>query len=255
MPRHPRRRGLPAVIVSVDGAASHGADRPGRVVRTSKTAMAVHARRPDSFEELLGAGVDPVHVLDDAGRPALGALARRSIVAQEHRSSSLQLRRPHAEEELRRGGHAEKVGEEDRALLALQVQRLRAARRRAVASPRADPLREVEVARAQLQDRSIRHGAPVGRARRLELQVAVRIEAAKELVEQARLADAGSPAIRTMAPSPLIGRASERRTSRCQLALASDQRRQPALPRHLEPGPAADLAVHGVGAHRLGSCP
>src|SRR5207302_1318995 len=38
---------------------------------------------------------------------------------------------------------------------------------------------------------------------------------------------------------------------RLELLLAADQRRQTALPRHLQPGLAADLTAHGVGTHRL----
>ena len=51
-------------------------------------------------------------------------------------------------------------------------------------------LRQIEVPPVQLHDRAIGHRLAVGRARRLQLQGAGCVQAAQELVEQARLADA-----------------------------------------------------------------
>ena len=239
-------------IVSVD-AGSHAMDGPGRVVRTSKTAWACSALG-QQLQELLGAGVDPVHVLDHQHDRRSLAFAGRAP-RRGDRSSSLSSCAP-CEADRRNSGGADAPRKWARRIEGSSP------RGRAL-QPLGDalsdflgrhPLREAEVSAVQLHDRPISHRVPVGCARRLELQVAVRIEAAQELVQEARLANAGVAGDQDDA-SGAIARASERRREPLPLGSATHERGQPALPGDLEPGAAADLARHARSRAPARSCP
>ena len=117
------------------------------------------------------------------------SLARRNTSRSTLQGPLLQLRTGQAIEELRRGGHAEEVGEQDDRLLSLQAQELQLLGHAASDPLAADPLREIEVAPQQLHDRAVRHGAAEGHAGRLQLEGSFRLEPAQELVEQAGFAD------------------------------------------------------------------
>src|SRR5262245_33931250 len=84
--------------------------------------MAEQARR-QMRQEFLGGRIDPVQVLDDENerRQLAGA---EEHVAQYAQEPLFQLSTGQAVEKLRRGGHAEEVGEQNRALLILQAQAL-----------------------------------------------------------------------------------------------------------------------------------
>ena len=111
-------------------------------------------------------------------------------------------------------------------------------------------LREIEVAEQELQDRAVRDGAAVRGARGLELEDVGPVEAAQELVEQARLADPRLPGQQDDRPLAR-GRAPEGPREHGELAVAPHQRAQRALRGDLEPGAALHLARERVGADRL----
>ena len=72
----------------------------------------------------------------------------------------------------------------------------------------------------------------------------------QELVEQPGFADA-RVADDHCDGALAVGGVAVQRGEGLELALAADQRRQPALLRHLQPGSATDLAGQDVGADRL----
>ena len=231
-----QRRGEPCGCVA----------RPRR--QHQQDAMAGQAGR-QMRQEFLGGRIDPVHVLDDEDERRQRAGAEEHV-AQRAQEPLFQLRTGKAVEKLRRGGHTEEVGEQDGALLPLQAQALQFLGDAAPDLLATAPLDEAEVAPQQLHDRAVRHGAAIGGAGRLQLEASRRLDAVQELVQQPGFADpriAHEQRDGALAGGSLAVESDERP----ELLLAADQRRQAALPRHLQPGLAADLAAHGVGAYRL----
>src|SRR5262249_42880067 len=98
-----------------------------------------------------------------------------------------------------------------------------------------------------IQDGPVRDGGAVRGAGGLELDGRAAVEAVRELVEQARLADAGVALDQDRAALPLRG-APEGFPEVSELLLAPDQRGQPALLRHLQAGAAAVLPRERVSA-------
>ena len=149
-------------------------------------------------------------------------------------------------------GDAEEMGEEGRAAPLPGHRAPRAARRRVRGARRSgNALARDRGSEQQLQDRAVRDGAAVRGARWSRARGrSVPSRSAQEFVEQARLADprlAGQQDDRPLARRPRAGSAARAP----QLAVAPDQRGQPALLRDLEPGAALHLARERVGADRL----
>src|SRR2546425_5347136 len=200
-------------------------------------------------EDFLGGRVDPMEVFDDQNEGRRLARAEQHV-AKHAKGTLLELGTRQTIEEFRRSGPTEEVAEQDRPLLSLQAQELKLFGNMAPDLLPRGPERETEVSPQQLKDRAVRHGAAVRYAGRLELESSGCIEPVQELVEQPRVADA-RVADDHCDGALAVGGAAVQRGEGLELARATDQRRQPALFRHLQPGSATDLAGQDVGADRL----
>ena len=136
-----------------------------------------------------------------------------------------------------RRGDAEEVSEQDVAFLAVEAQELVlfGARRSGSRRPRLSD--EAEAASQQVDDRTVRHGAAVGGAGRLQHLGFVSSCRAGTRSSSRDLPTPGSPASNAIAPW--------RSTARwwipardSQLSIAADQRRAARAPRHFQPGSA-----------------
>ena len=103
----------------------------------------------------------------------------------------------------------------------------------------------------ELQDRRERDGLHVGKAGGLELDDRVAVQPVEPFVEQTGLSDPGL-ADKQDDRGLARGGVAELASEAVHLALAATERGQPALPRHLEPGPAPKRRLHLVGADRPG---
>ena len=122
-------------------------------------------------EELLGARVEPVDVLDDEHDRRRPARAQEDV-AQTQRASFTGLG---PERRLRNSGgaeHAEEMGEQRQRLFvpAIEVRVERARRPACGERPRRHGLRQIAGSAAELQDRAVRNRAAVRDARGLELE-------------------------------------------------------------------------------------
>src|SRR5262245_49497734 len=128
--------------------------------------------RRQRAEELLGARVDPVHVLDDDdGRSPLALTqddGAEKIVRPVAQSRALE-----AQEKLRRHGNPEEVVKEPRALalFLFDVQRAQTVGYSLLDLVRRETFGQIQIVPVQLQNGAVRHRATVGDARRLELEV------------------------------------------------------------------------------------
>src|SRR5262249_54407923 len=145
---------------------------------------------------------------------------------------------------------AEEVGEQDNRVLSLQAEMLELVGHSVSEMVAGNTFVEPEVSPQQIYDRAVGHGAAVRHVGGLDLQDAAPLEPLQELVEQTRLANARlagdqhGGALSTSRPAVDTGQ-------RKQLAIAADQRRQPTLSRHLQAGPAVDLADDRIRADWL----
>jgi hypothetical protein len=119
---------------------------------------------------------------------------------------------------------------------------------------RGDTLEEAETATQEIDDRTIRHGATVGGARRLQHLNRFGLEAAQKLVEQPGFAHAGIAHEQRDGALPLDAAAVDLGET-LELEIPADQRRQAALLRDFQPGSAAELSAHGIGSNGLGLFP
>ena len=139
-------------------------------------------------QELIRGRVDPVHVLDDEDERLLLAHAEKHV-ANRAEGPLLELGARQPVEEFRRRRHAQEMGEQDTPLLPLQAQELVLLGHMTTDLVGGDSLEETETASQQIDDRTVRHGAAVRGAGRLQHLNCFGLDPAQELVQQARLAD------------------------------------------------------------------
>ncbi len=106
-------------------------------------------------------------------------------VAKHPEGPLLELRTGQPIEKLLGSGDAQEVGEQNGLLVSLQAQELKLLGNAAPDFLGGAPIGETEVSSEELHDRTIRHGAAIGDAGRLQLEDSGRVESAQELVEQA----------------------------------------------------------------------
>src|SRR6266508_4722837 len=201
-------------------------------------------------EKFFRARIQPVNILDDKEDERRLARAKEQV-AERAEGPLLELSAADAIEKLRRGGHPKEVRDQDPPVFSFQAQ---------IQKPLVDtfadllpvyPLGETEVSPHELRNRTVGHRAVIGRARRFQFDAPSPIEGPQELVEQAGLADTGVALDQHDGTMPSVGPAI-RLGQTPQLVVATDQRCQPALLGHLEPGSATDLADQRVSPNRLG---
>ena len=147
-------------------------------------------------------------------------------------------------------GDAEEVGQQHGWLFALEAERAKPIDHALPDLLSGHPLLQGQVPPNKLEDRAVRNRVAIRDARSLELEDALPVQAAQELVDQPRLADAGL-ADQHDDRAVAIGGLPVPGGEPYELAIASDQGGQPTLPRDLQPCPPRELRGHGPHPDRL----